>query len=148
MSHASVTRTPFVTRTTTHALLARELVQNQSDRRNVSAINSLYNAEPRPFRTTFAKEGRSAGKPMTSQLVKPLKLMKLSTSRWVGSRMHACTGGPSGRGHTFVDTEIKVALHYKKVILQPADIGWPTGNGKKLRCSQAQLGQATCLGAA
>ena len=32
--------------------------------------------------------------------------------------------------------------------LQPADIGWPTGNGKKLMCSQAQLGQATCLGAA
>ena len=29
--------------------------------------------------------------------------------------------------------------------LQPADIGWPTGNGKKLSCSQAQLGQATCL---
>ena len=32
--------------------------------------------------------------------------------------------------------------------LQPADIGWPTGNGKKLSCSQAQLGQATCLAAA
>ena len=23
--------------------------------------------------------------------------------------------------------------------------GWPTGNGKKLSSSQAQLGQATCL---
>ena len=33
-------------------------------------------------------------------------------------------------------------------IVQPADIGWPTGNGKKLRCSQAQLSQATCLAAA
>ena len=32
--------------------------------------------------------------------------------------------------------------------IQSADIGWPTGNGKKLMCSQAQLGQATCLGAA
>ena len=32
--------------------------------------------------------------------------------------------------------------------VQPADIGWPTGNGKKLSCSQAQLGQATCLAAA
>ena len=32
--------------------------------------------------------------------------------------------------------------------LQPADIGWPTGNGKKLSCSQAQLGQATCLSVA
>ena len=29
--------------------------------------------------------------------------------------------------------------------LQPADIGWPTGNGKKLSCSQVQLGQATGL---
>ena len=29
--------------------------------------------------------------------------------------------------------------------LQPADIGLPTGNGKKLSCSQAQLGQATGL---
>ena len=34
------------------------------------------------------------------------------------------------------------------VELQPADIGWPTGNGKKLSSCQAQLGQATCLGAA
>ena len=32
--------------------------------------------------------------------------------------------------------------------LQPADIGWPTGNGKKLSCSQAQLGQATGLAVA
>ena len=31
---------------------------------------------------------------------------------------------------------------------QPADIGWPTGNGKKLSCSQAQMGQATCLAVA
>ena len=29
--------------------------------------------------------------------------------------------------------------------IQPADIGLPTGNGKKLSCSQAQLGQATGL---
>ena len=29
--------------------------------------------------------------------------------------------------------------------LQPADIGWPTGNGKKLSNSQAQLGKTTCL---
>ena len=32
--------------------------------------------------------------------------------------------------------------------LQPADIGLPTGNGKKLSCSQAQLGQATGLAVA
>ena len=30
----------------------------------------------------------------------------------------------------------------------PADIGLPTGNGKKLSCSQAQLGQATYLAVA
>ena len=30
-------------------------------------------------------------------------------------------------------------------LVQPADIGWPTGNEKKLSCSQAQLGQATGL---
>ena len=29
--------------------------------------------------------------------------------------------------------------------VQPADIGWPTGNGKTLSCRQAQLGQATGL---
>ena len=33
----------------------------------------------------------------------------------------------------------------KDSLVQPADIGLPTGNGKKLSCSQAQLGQATCL---
>ena len=32
--------------------------------------------------------------------------------------------------------------------VQPADIGLPTGNGKKLSCSQAQVGQATCLAVA
>ena len=32
--------------------------------------------------------------------------------------------------------------------VQPADIGWPTGNGKKLTSTQAQLGQATCLAVA
>ena len=32
--------------------------------------------------------------------------------------------------------------------LQPADIGWPTGNRKKLSCCQAQLSQATCLAVA
>ena len=33
--------------------------------------------------------------------------------------------------------------------IQPADIqGWPTGNGKKLSSTQAQLGQATCLAVA
>ena len=32
--------------------------------------------------------------------------------------------------------------------VQPADIGLPTGNGKKLSCSQLQLGQATGLAVA
>ena len=54
-----------------------------------------------------------------------------------------------------LDSESKEATVLSKVsiviclivyyIVQPADIGWPTGNGKKLRCSQAQLSQATCL---
>ena len=33
-------------------------------------------------------------------------------------------------------------------LLQLADIGWPTGNGKKLSSTQALLGQATCLAVA
>ena len=32
--------------------------------------------------------------------------------------------------------------------IQPADIGWPTGNGEKLSRCQAQLGQATGLAVA
>ena len=32
--------------------------------------------------------------------------------------------------------------------VETVDIGWPTGNGKKLSCTQAQLGQATGLAAA
>ena len=35
-----------------------------------------------------------------------------------------------------------------QIFLQLADIRLPTGNGKKLSCSQAQLGQATCLAVA
>ena len=38
-----------------------------------------------------------------------------------------------------------VTLLHPVANLQPADIGWPTGNGKKLSCSQALLGQATGL---
>ena len=34
---------------------------------------------------------------------------------------------------------------YTSTYIQPADIGLPTGNGKKLSCTQAQLGQATGL---
>ena len=40
-----------------------------------------------------------------------------------------------------VDVSVKYAV-------QPADIGWPTGNRKKLSSTQAQLGQATCLAVA
>ena len=36
-----------------------------------------------------------------------------------------------------------VRSHLLLAPLQHADIGWPTGNGKKLSCSQ--VGQATCL---
>ena len=44
---------------------------------------------------------------------------------------------------------LKLSLNVRKFcIIQPADIGWPTGNGKKRSCSQAQLGQATCLAVA
>ena len=47
-----------------------------------------------------------------------------------------------------VHTEPPNQIRRETPAVQPADIGWPTGNGKKLRCTQAQLGQATCLGAA
>ena len=57
-------------------------------------------------------------------------------------------GGPTGQGTWFVDIKLKVPPQYKLIILQPANIGLPTENGKKLSCSQAQLGQATCLAAA
>ena len=43
---------------------------------------------------------------------------------------------------------ISIQIGLRKKYVQPADIGWPTGNGKKLSCSQAQLGQATCLAVA
>ena len=35
-----------------------------------------------------------------------------------------------------------------RIYIQPADLGWPTRNGKKLSSSQAQLDQATCLAVA
>ena len=37
---------------------------------------------------------------------------------------------------------------FSQFILQPADIGLPTGNGNKLSCTQAQLGQETGLAVA
>ena len=39
--------------------------------------------------------------------------------------------------------EKKIQRSFNNV--QSADIGWQTGNGKKLSFSQAQLGRATCL---
>ena len=46
-----------------------------------------------------------------------------------------------------------ISFHFQWAILststvQPADIGLPTGNGKKLSCTQAQFGQATGLAVA
>ena len=49
---------------------------------------------------------------------------------------------------------LTIPIHYETCMaggrgsIQPADIGWPTGNGKKLSSTQAQLGQATCLAVA
>ena len=40
---------------------------------------------------------------------------------------------------------VHIARLVRRYFVQPADIGWPTGDGKKLSSSQAQLGQATCL---
>ena len=37
-----------------------------------------------------------------------------------------------------------MSLNVVPQAVQPADIGWPTGNRKKLSSTQAQLGQATC----
>ena len=39
-------------------------------------------------------------------------------------------------------------LKNRDYLLQGGWGGWPTGNGKKLSSSQAQLGQATCLAVA
>ena len=43
---------------------------------------------------------------------------------------------------------IKVCYSTMQIQLQPAAIGLPTGNGKKLSCSHAQQGQATGLAVA
>ena len=50
--------------------------------------------------------------------------------------VHAARGLQEGRGTGLLVSS--GGCH----TLQPADIGLPTGNGKKLSCSQAQLGQA------
>ena len=60
--------------------------------------------------------------------------------------MSVVQGGPTGRGTLFVEIKLKVPQQYELLILQPADIGLPTGNVKKVSCSQAQLGQATAAG--
>ena len=43
--------------------------------------------------------------------------------------------------------ELYLELSYflSHIYIQPADIGLPTGNGKILSCTQAQLGQVTGL---
>ena len=47
--------------------------------------------------------------------------------------------------YNFITRVREVPVWFGDTSVQPADIGWPTGNGKKVSCSQAQLGQATCL---
>ena len=46
---------------------------------------------------------------------------------------------------TTLDIRLRPHVAIDVVNIQPADIGWPTGNGKKLSSCQAQLGQATCF---
>ena len=43
---------------------------------------------------------------------------------------------------------ISIQIGLRKKYVQPADIGLPIGNGKKLSCSQTQLVQATGLAVA
>ena len=54
---------------------------------------------------------------------------------------------PAARGSQNAGSRNLVFTFWTSTV-QPADIGWPTGNGKKLSCRQAQLGQATCLAVA
>ena len=55
--------------------------------------------------------------------------------------------------HKFLDDDVasnKLEKKFQRSFnnVQSADIGWQTGNGKKLSFSQAQLGRATCLAVA
>ena len=55
-------------------------------------------------------------------------------------------GGGMGTGRSSSISALSfLGLQIEVQGLQPADIGLPTGNGKKLSCTQAQLGQATGL---
>ena len=65
--------------------------------------------------------------------------LALSLARSLALRRHRPRLLPVVRGSSGVQVSQPV---------QPADIGWPTGNRKKLSCCQAQLSQATCLAVA
>ena len=54
-------------------------------------------------------------------------------------------------GKLFAPSEDVMLVRFQLIksnVIQPADIGWPTGYGKKLSSTQAQLSQATCLAVA
>ena len=63
-------------------------------------------------------------------------------------RQHVCVGNDGGPA-LWESGAMKIQVgNFLRLILQPAVIGWPTGNRKKLSSCQAQLGQATCLAVA
>ena len=92
-----------------------------------------------------------------------VKVTVLPTESYNLTRTVLC--GVSGRGKGLVGCFINVPQTVGPILqlpcyprwkgnspeniqLQPVDIGLPTGNGKKLSCTQAQLGQATGLAVA
>ena len=56
--------------------------------------------------------------------------------------------GVAGHLLGFEDEDLESSPGWWATTVQPADIGWPTGNRKKLSSTKAQLGQATCLAVA
>ena len=49
---------------------------------------------------------------------------------------------------SYLSSSASTQGNHRQEGVQSADIGLPTGNGKKLSRSQAQLGQATCFAVA
>ena len=78
------------------------------------------------------------------------KLQNVIEAGWLSASLLSVGSGVKLRDASQDDeaTAFPLESDERERRVQPADIGLPTGNGKKLSSSQAQLGQATGLAVA
>ena len=139
---------PFGTTSDHHCTKSGNLFLHAADEPGV--LNAELAVRPRPLALRLLHELLAAlgrGLLLRRHHVQPSPHLQ-SPPYKIGEAIQTQLVYPSAFFFTHSLKEIKAkACFCTSSTLQPADIGWPTGNGKKLSCTQACCLAQLCLGA-